>query len=335
MTADWWTENDGIVSCLLCPHTCALSDMERGLCKVREARGGKLELPAYGRITARASDPIEKKPLYHFHPGEQVLSIGFAGCNMFCPFCQNHEISRADAGSGIYISPGDIVKSTKDAGFSLLAFTYSEPTVHYEYIIETAELARDNGLKTVLVTNGNINRKPARKLLPHMDALNIDLKSWDREYYRETLGGSLDTVRAFIEESVKYCWVELTTLIVPGDNDRPEELRDMVQWIASVSDRIPLHLSAYHPAFKYRVAGTSAQTMLKMKNIAEERLPFVYIGNLGMENDTLCPVCSKTVIRRSFHTVESQLKQGHCRNCGTEIPGVFPEYSVPDGQTQT
>jgi pyruvate formate lyase activating enzyme len=183
------------------------------------------------------------------------------------------------------------------------------------------------------VTNGNINRKPAQKLLPYMDALNIDLKSWNRDYYRNILGGSLDTVRAFIEESVKYSWVELTSLIVPGDNDLPEDMKNMVRWIASVSDEIPLHLSAYHPAYKYRVPGTDAQSMLRMKKTAEEKLHFVYLGNLGMENNTLCPECSDTVIRRSFHTIESLLEQGHCRNCGTEIPGVFPEYSVPDDQT--
>jgi len=178
---------------------------------VREARGGSLYLPAYGKISASASDPIEKKPLYHFHPGEKVWSIGFAGCNMFCPFCQNHTISRADSSIGTFKSPGTVIEETKSTGSSLLAFTYSEPTVHYEYLMETAKLARESGLKTVLVTNGNINKKPAQKLLPLMDAVNIDLKSWDKDYYRKKLGGNLETVKAFIQESVKYCWVELTT----------------------------------------------------------------------------------------------------------------------------
>jgi len=310
MPADWWTEKDGIVTCLLCPHNCSLSDMQRGLCAVREARGGSMHLPAYGMVTASASDPIEKKPLYHFHPGEEVWSIGFAGCNMFCPFCQNHTISRADSSIGRFKSPEKVIAETKSAGSSLLAFTYSEPTVHYEYLIETAELAGKSGLKTILVTNGNINEKPK-------------------------LGGNLETVKAFIQESVKYCWVELTTLIVPGDNDREDDLRSMSRWIASVSESIPLHLSAYHPAYKYRVPGTDPETMMRMKAVAEEQISYVYIGNMGVENDTYCPVCSELVVKRNTSVTTSLLKQGKCRNCGTEIPGVFPDYSVPQSHSQT
>jgi len=335
MQADWWTEKDGIVTCLLCPHSCVLTDMETGLCAVREARGGVMHLPAYGMITAAASDPVEKKPLYHFHPGEKVWSIGFAGCNMLCPFCQNHSISRADSSIGTFKTPETVIAETKSAGSDLLAFTYSEPTVHYEYLIETAELARQSGLKTILVSNGNINRKPARKLLPLMDAVNIDLKSWNKDYYQKKLGGSLETVKTFIRESVKFSWVELTTLIIPGDNDYEDDIRNMSRWIASVSGNIPLHLSAYHPAYRYRVPGTGVETMEKMKSVAEEKLSFVYIGNMGVENDTYCPVCSEIVVERNIHITESLLDKGCCRNCGTEIPGVFPDYSVPDSQSQT
>ncbi|MCK5251247.1 MAG: radical SAM protein, partial [Spirochaetaceae bacterium] len=180
------------------------------------------------------------------------------------------------------------------------------------------------GLKNVLVTNGNLNAKPAAELLAGIDAVNIDLKSWDSEYYERVLGGNLATVRRFIEIAMDHCWVELTTLIVPGDNDHEKDIGDMCGWIASLSKDIPLHLSAYHPSYMYRKAATPVSIMENMFRIAAERLNFVYIGNLGRENDTLCPHCRAPVIEREYYKTKLYVTDGVCPECGTEIPGVFP-----------
>jgi len=323
--ANWWIENDGKVKCLLCPHFCLLSRGETGICGVRQAgENGGLILPGFGMITASAMDPIEKKPLYHFYPGANVWSVGFTGCNMDCPFCQNSGISRAEPSIGEFKKPSDIVSETLESGSKLLAFTYSEPTVHYEYLIQTAESAREKGLKTILVTNGNINVKPARSLLNLMDAVNIDLKSWNIDYYDNNLKGNLDTVRRFIREALNYSWVELTTLIIPGETDNKTDMQNMCRWIASLSRNIPLHLSAYHPSYKYQIPAASARLLKDMKNIAEKELNYVYIGNLGIENNTHCPECSRIVIQRKYHTIDTFITEGRCSHCGTVIPGVFP-----------
>ena len=320
----WWTVEDDSVRCLLCPHTCLLSAGESGDCGARKAVPGALTIPGFGMITAEAPDPIEKKPLYHFHPGEMVWSVGFAGCNLHCPFCQNHNIARADPSIGRYSEAGEIVKHALLSGAGMLAYTYSEPTVHFEYLMECAEKASESGLKNILVTNGHLNSKPAAELLAKMDAVNIDLKSWDPDYYKQVLGGNLATVRRFIEIALDHCWVELTTLIVPGDNDNEEEVGDMCDWIASLSKDIPLHLSAYHPSYLYRKAATPVSIMETMYRIAAERLKFVYIGNLGCENDTLCPECRTPVIEREYYRTKSHITGRECPQCGTEIPGVFP-----------
>ncbi len=327
--AEWWIEKDGKITCLLCPHYCLLSDCDAGVCGVRIAVDGKLTLPGYGKLTAAAADPVEKKPLYHFHPGESVWSVGFAGCSMSCPFCQNHRISMAGPSEGVFRSPEDVVNDTLACGSGILAFTYSEPTVHFEYLLRTAGIAHDSGLKTVLVTNGNLNLKPAQNLLSVMDAVNIDLKSWDEAYYKKVLNGRLNTVKAFIEESLARNWVEITTLVVPGDNDDEDELVSMCQWIASLSANIPLHLSAYFPSYRYQKPATSESVMIKMQKKAREALNFVYLGNMGRENGTQCPGCSAEIIRRKYYRTESLLIEGRCPECGTEIPGVFPGGSVP------
>ena len=195
----WWTVEDGSVRCLLCPHVCLLSAGESGICRARKAVPGALKVPGFGMITAESPDPIEKKPLYHFLPGEMVWSVGFTGCNLHCPFCQNHNIAQADPSIGRYTETDDIVEHAVISGAGMLAYTYSEPTVHFEYLVECAGKASEAGLKNVLVTNGNLNAKPAAELLAGIDAVNIDLKPWDSEYYERVLGGNLATVRRFIE----------------------------------------------------------------------------------------------------------------------------------------
>jgi pyruvate formate lyase activating enzyme len=323
--ARWWIKEHNSVRCLLCPHSCLLSIGETGICGVRTAGPHGLELPGYGLITASAPDPVEKKPLYHFHPGETAWSVGFNGCNLKCPFCQNHRIAQGDSLIGELTSTEKVVESALRADAGLVAYTYSEPTVHIEYLMECAETASNAGLKNVLVTNGNINKQPAAELFGQMDAVNVDLKSWNPEYYRTTLGGNLRTVKGFIETALEHCWVEITTLIVPDDNDNEDEMRGMFKWIAELSNDIPLHLSAYHPAFKYGKSATEASTIEKMVQIALEDLNYVYPGNLGSINNTNCPECNKAVIERRYHGTRTHLVGGRCPDCGTAVQGVFPD----------
>ena len=323
--AEWWTKKNGKIKCLLCPHLCELSPGESGICGVRKAgKEGKLKLPAYGMISAESADPVEKKPLYHFHPGESVWSVGFTGCNMLCPFCQNFRISRAEPGIGRFKNPEEVVSETFLSGSRLLAFTYSEATVHYEFLLETASAAHEAGLKTILVTNGNLNPKPAGELLSLMDGVNIDLKSWNSVYYNKVLGGNLPTVKAFIEEAAARCWVEITTLVIPEDNDAAADITAMSRWIASISKDIPYHLSAYYPSYKYSRAPTRVPVLKALGLEAAKELNYVYLGNTGIENNTHCPNCSKVVIQRKSYRAESLLIDGKCPVCGTKIPGVFP-----------
>lgn len=321
----WWTSEGSSQRCLLCPHACLLEIGETGICGVRTAAIGGLELPGYGMISAEAADPIEKKPLYHFHPGEIAWSVGFSGCNLNCPFCQNHRIARAAPDTGVYIPPEDVVGHALSFGAGILAYTYSEPTVHIEYLLNCSELAAEAGLKNVLVSNGTLNLKPAIQLLRHMDAVNIDLKSWSGKYYRSILGGNLNTVKSFIEEALDICWVELTTLIVPEDNDSDGEMKEMVSWIASQSKDIPLHLSAYHPAYTYSRRSTPIKTLERLVSIASEELQYVYPGNIGSNSHTACPGCGHTVIWRRNYRVETSLEKGSCPECGTGLPGVYPD----------
>ena len=326
--ARWWKNEGASVRCLLCPHLCVIGPGGTGLCGVRagaqETNGrGSLSLPGYGFVTAEAADPIEKKPLYHFLPGSPVWSIGFAGCNLDCPFCQNHEIARAPAGSGRRRTPDEVVAVAASSGSRMIAYTYSEPTVHFEFVVAAAERARKAGLKNVLVTNGCLNPGPAAELLDLMDAVNIDVKSWNPTYYRDVLRGNLATVRAFVEAAVERCWTELTTLVVPDDNDSDTDMAEMCSWIASLSPVIPLHLSAYHPSYKYGRSATDAESLRRFRNVAKGRLTFVYVGNIGWENDTACPGCGAAVIERKFYSTRSALAGNACPECGTVVPGVF------------
>jgi pyruvate formate lyase activating enzyme len=321
--ARWWKETGETVTCLLCPHACTLKPEQEGICRVRIGGEKTLRIPGYGFLTAEAPDPIEKKPLYHFLPGETVWSIGFAGCNMDCPFCQNSRIAMSPAGTGTYISPQKTVDRARQIGAGMVAYTYSEPTIHIEYIEDTAAEAAKAGLKNVLVTNGCLNAKPARELLTHIDGVNVDLKTWNASDYRNVLGGELASVKKFIEIAAELCWLEITTLVVPGDNDGTEDMENMCEWISSLSRQIPLHLSAYHPAKRYHRPPTTPASLKTLAGIAEKKLDFVYIGNIGMENNTACPECGQTVIRRSFYDTELKMIGGQCPSCGTAIPGVF------------
>ncbi len=245
-------------TCQVCMHRCTLSPGQTGLCGARKNENGKIVCANYGRITSLALDPIEKKPLKHFRPGSLILSVGSYGCNLRCPFCQNHEISMAGEGDvhSPYVPPqrlADLALEWKErdgAGNIGIAYTYNEPLVGWEYVRDTARLVKENGMANVLVTNGTAAPEILEELLPLIDAMNIDLKGFRAEYYR-MLGGDLDTVKTFIARAVTACHVELTTLIVPGENDSPEEMEAQARWIADLNPEIPLHITRFFPPVSY------------------------------------------------------------------------------------
>ena len=272
-------------TCPICPKQCALDEGQLGFCRARSNRGDEIIAENYGRVTSLALDPIEKKPLRRFYPGSKILSVGSYGCNMNCGYCQNCEIARADADSVEWeeFTPEALValaEQTRTKGNIGIAFTYNEPLVGYEFVLDTARLAKKRDLKTVLVTNGMILKEPWERLIPFIDAANIDLKSFTKEGYR-TLGGDFDTVKETIAAAAGNMHLELTTLIVPGLNDSEQQMREEAAWIAALSPEIPLHLSRFFPRHRMRdCAPTPPETIYQLTEIARESLRFVYTGNL-------------------------------------------------------
>lgn len=309
------------VTCHLCPNRCVVRDEKTGICRVRRNVGGVLYATNYGEVSSYGMDPIEKKPLYHFYPGHQILSLGTVGCNLHCRFCQNWEIAHRDA-STVRVTPGEIVESARQQGRHCvgIAYTYSEPLVWYEFVYDTAVLAREAGLKNVLVTNGFVEQEPLEKLLPYIDAMNIDVKAFTDEYYRRLCRGRLDPVRRTVELAVRHCFVELTTLLVTGENDSPEEIRELVSWIAGLNPEIPLHLPRYFPNYRLDLPATPLESMRRAREIAQDKLYHVYLGNVwdAEGGDTYCPQCRREVIGRSGYVVRAlHLQPGNrCKHCG-------------------
>ena len=280
--------------CPVCQHRCRIPEGKTGWCRARGTRDGSVIPLNYGIVTSLALDPIEKKPLARFYPGSSILSVGSYGCSLNCPFCQNWEISMSDGheyrsgrrAEENYVSPEaltDMAERLRPQGNIGVAFTYNEPLVSYEYVLDTARLLREKDLKVVLVTNGCVNNGIAEAVLPLTDALNIDLKSFQDDVYRTTLGGDLGTVKNFIAKAAEQCHVELTCLIVPGMNDSEEEIFAMTQWIASLpgGEEIPLHITRFFP--RYRMSDrkpTETATVLKLVGIARQQLKYVYPGNV-------------------------------------------------------
>ena len=276
------------VLCDVCPKFCKLREGQIGFCRARSNIGGKIVPINYGQATSLALDPIEKKPLMRFCPGTYILSYGSYGCNLRCPYCQNASISMAGPDNCPHrlITPEGLTDlavdlSKQEPGNIGVAFTYNEPTVCFEFIRDTSKLLHEAGLKSVVVTNGGLVRTYADELLPHVDALNIDLKGFSNEFYRY-VKGEFDTVKEFIKAAVEHkCHVELTTLVIPTKNDYPEEIGREVEWIASISPEIPLHLSRFFPRYKVDdLPPTPAETIYRLKDIAEKKLKYVYTGNL-------------------------------------------------------
>jgi pyruvate formate lyase activating enzyme len=266
------------VRCGICPHSCRIKPGERGICKARTNQGGEIKSAAYGKITALALDPIEKKPLDFFYPGSFILSIGSFGCNMRCSFCQNWEISSSGGGGERVISPEELIKTAlalKDKGNIGLAYTYNEPLINYEFVSDCAALARKNGLKNVLVSNGMINEAPFQKLLEFIDAANLDLKSFSADFYKEH-GGNLDTVKKSIEIAARRIHLEVTTLIIEKVNDSEAEIEGIAAFLSGIKKNIPLHLTPFYPRHKMlEYPPTRRERLAELRRVAGKYLPRV------------------------------------------------------------
>lgn len=309
------------VRCLLCPHRCRLAPGRKGICGVRENQGGKLFTSNYGWCGAYAFDPVEKKPLYHFFPGKTILSVGTKGCNFRCEFCQNWELSQGDPDL-FPLVPEALVKTLadrKDPRCVGVAYTYSEPIVWYEFVQTSARLVAEAGFKNVLVTNGFVADKPWEELLPFIDALNIDVKGFNPHFYRKVVHGEYLPVLKSAEKAKKMgCHVEITNLLIPGLNDKEEEIQALVDWIAtSLGPEVPLHFSRYFPQYKLNLPPTPLATLKKAKEIAASKLFYVYLGNVPSEENTFCPQCRELLIRRrGWEVAVVGLRGNCCVRCG-------------------
>jgi pyruvate formate lyase activating enzyme len=329
-----WSPGDGgKAECRLCAHRCVIAPGKQGVCGVRENRDGVLRTLVYGEVVAAHVDPIEKKPLYHFYPGSRALSIATAGCNFRCGFCQNWQISQAARrkGGGVAgepFAPEAVVRAAVDNGCRSISYTYTEPTIFFEYAFDTANLAREAGLANNFVTNGYMTAEALEAIRQVLDAANVDLKAFKDETYRKVCGGRLepvlDSIRLMRESGI---WVEVTTLVVPGLNDGAEELAAMARFIASVDPEIPWHISRFHPDFEYSQAPPTPLAALRSAAAAgkAEGLRHIYVGNVpGESEDTLCASCGLVLIRRrGFAVVANAVKDSRCPACGAALAGRF------------
>jgi len=317
---------EGLVRCRLCPHNCRIRPGEVGICRARKNEDGTLVSLIYGLVTSVAVDPVEKKPLYHFYPGRGILSLGTWGCNFSCPFCQNWQISQREVPTTA-LPPEEAVRQAKAAGSLGIAYTYNEPSIWFEYVFDTATAAREAGLKNVLVTNGYISPEPLEELLPVVDALNIDIKSMDREFYVRLCGGRLDPVLETTRRAARSTLVEVTHLIIPGENDSDDQFRRLADWLAEeVGPEVPTHLSAYFPHYRMEAPPTPVETLERACGILRRRLAYVYLGNVLAEDgsDTRCPHCGALAVRRVGFRAANHLAPGaRCPQCSRRLPIVM------------
>ncbi len=321
-----------IVQCELCPKECLIKPGQGGECRVRINIDGVLRTVVYGYPCSIHIDPIEKKPLFHFLPGSKILSLATVGCNLHCRNCQNWEISQANPedSRAMFCPPEKLVELTRHYRCPSLAYTYTDPIIFYEYTYDAAKLARSADIRNALVTAGYINEEPWKRLLEYVDAANIDLKGITDDFYRQVCSGTLKPVQeALVLARESGILVEVTNLIIPTLNDKPEEIRQLVRWVkANLGSETPLHFSRFFPQYKMRhLPPTSLETMDVARDIAmEEGLDFVYIGNIKSERgqNTYCPGCKKILIERIGYTImQNRLKRGCCPACGKEIYGVW------------
>jgi len=328
----WKAGADGAADCFLCEHRCHIAPGLRGVCRVRENVGGGLETLVYGRAIARHVDPIEKKPLYHFLPGSASYSVAAVGCNFQCGFCQNWQISQFPRGEarqmpGDPATPEELVADAERERCASISYTYTEPTIFYEYARDTARLARKAGMKNVFVTNGFMTPEALGEMAEWLDAANVDLKAWQDSFYRKVCKGRIEPVKETIRRMHGAgIHVEVTTLLVTGQNDSPEDLRGIAEFLAAISADIPWHVSRYHPDFQMNEPPpTPTETMERALRIGRAAgLRFVYGGNVGGMSDTVCPQCGQTVIaRRGFSVMARNLRGATCGQCGTALPVIL------------
>jgi pyruvate formate lyase activating enzyme len=326
--AKFWRKEGERLECFLCPHHCSIAPNKIGICGVRQNQNGRLYSLIYGRVSAMHVDPMEKKPLFHFHPGQPVLSLGSVGCNLRCQHCQNFSISQTKFGSAYLNSlrPEDVPQLAKESACRDVAFTYNEPTIWHEFSYDVFKLCRNQGISTIYVTNGFIEEEPLRELAPYLNAMNIDVKGFKEGFYRHTCKARLGPVlEATILAHDLGVHVELTYLIIPGRNDKEEEIKDFCKWVANkLSPKVPVHFSRFHPDYLMTdIPGTPIATMEMSLRVAKaEGLRYVYLGNVQTMDgeNTRCPHCGSLAVRRSGYRVEiTGLRNGGCSKCGEPL----------------
>jgi len=323
---------DKRVHCYLCAHHCKISPSKYGVCRVRQNKDGRLHTMVYGETISANIDPIEKKPLLHFLPGSRSFSVATMGCNFQCAFCQNWQISQAarqsdDTSSAWPMEPEQIVGEARRSDCRSIAYTYTEPTIFFEYAYDTARLAKQAGICNVFVTNGYMTRQALDTIRPYLDAANVDLKSFNNAFYKRVckarLQPVLDTIACMKATDI---WVEVTTLLVPGENDSDDELRQIATFLADVDKDIPWHISRFHPDHKFvDRSATAIQTLHRARRIGEKQgLRYVYLGNVREDAETHCPQCRQLLVKRSLFDIDQNLiEEGKCPSCGTEIAGIW------------
>jgi pyruvate formate lyase activating enzyme len=319
---------DDIVQCNLCPHHCTIKPGETGICRVRKNIDGTLFSLVYGHPVSQNIDPVEKKPLFHFYPGSRTYSVATVGCNLKCKHCQNADISQLheEPRFSTEISPDTIVRAALNQKTQSISYTYTEPTIFYEYAYDIALLAHDHGLKNIFVTNGYIEDEPLRHIAPFLDAANIDLKAMSDKFYKSICGARLkpvlDAIKTYVDLGI---WVEITTLIIPGYNDDEQELNDIAQFIYDINPEIPWHVTGFSPTYQLTDAAPTTVSMLeKAVHIGKETgLFYVYPGNRGFGEHTMCPVCGKELIRRDGYRISTnKIENNTCPDCRAKISGI-------------
>jgi pyruvate formate lyase activating enzyme len=334
-TRYWHRLEDGRVQCDVCPRFCKLNEGQRGMCFVRARENDKIVLTTYGRSSGFCIDPIEKKPLNHFLPGSSVLSFGTAGCNLACSFCQNWDISKSREVSRLSdrASPEAIARAARENGARSVAFTYNDPVIFLEYAVDVAKACREAGIRSVAVTAGYITEEPRRELYSHMDAANVDLKGFTESFYKNICAGHLQPVLETLEylRHETDVWFEITTLLIPGENDSDAEIHEMTEWVFEhLGPDVPLHFTAFHPDYRMLdKPGTPPSTLTRARAIAiESGIRYAYTGNVHdpAGGSTYCHYCRKLLIERDWYELgEWNLADGKCRFCATPCPGVFEE----------